>query len=395
MKQILIVDDEKKFLLSLTEGLKSRLDDVKVFTAHNGKEALEVLKFTTVDLLITDLKMPVMDGFELLAIMSSHFSSTPVIVMTAFGTPNIEKHIRKFGSVQYLEKPTELSVMSDKIRQTLANKTQGFVQGITLPTFVQLMELEKKSCTLRIKQGEKIAMLFFHQGELIDAQCNGQNGDKAAYTIFGWQDVVIEMQPPDTQRQRGITSKLNHLLLDALRLEDEKQLHMTEPISDAIMLDIQETVSQSDLAPGSVPDNNTLNKEINLMTVQEKLKEFNQVDGFAGVGVFTPAGESLALLTTEAKGNMKEVGVLANNLLMTAQKATMEMGIGLGQLVHIESEHAHIFARCFNEGTDPLKSQPGKAHVHLVLILTSDSGIGMAKLKIEKMTKLIAEDFRM
>ncbi|EAT15319.1 response regulator [Desulfuromonas acetoxidans] len=392
MKQILIVDDEKKFLLSLTEGLKSRLNDVKVFTAHNGKEALEVLKFTTVDLLVTDLKMPIMDGFELLAIMSTHFASTPVIVMTAFGTPHIEKHIRQFGSVQYLEKPTELAVMANKIRQTLADKAQGFIQGITLPTFAQLMELEKKSCTLRIKQGDKIGQLYFYQGDLVDATCNGQNGDEAAYAIFSWKDVVIEMQPADRQRHRCITTKLSHILLDALRQEDEKQTPQKEQTNDSVALD--PCGPQPDTIPGNQPDSNTPTKEINIMTVQEKLKEFNQVDGFAGVGVFTPSGESLALLTSEAKGNMKEVGVLANNLLMTAQKATMEMGIGLGQLVHIESEHAHIFACCFNEGSDPLKSQPGKAHIHLVLVLTSDSGVGMAKLKIEKLTKVIAEDFR-
>jgi hypothetical protein len=130
------------------------------------------------------------------------------------------------------------------------------------------------------------------------------------------------------------------------------------------------------------------------MGVQDQLKEFSSLDGFAGVGLFTPAGESLAMLTSDSKLNLNEIGVLANNVLMNAQKASLEMGTGKGEQVHIQAEHAHILARCLNEGTDPLKSQPGKAHVHLVLVLKDAGSIGMAKMKIEKIIGLLAVDFR-
>ena len=130
------------------------------------------------------------------------------------------------------------------------------------------------------------------------------------------------------------------------------------------------------------------------MSVQDKLKEFSQIDGFAGAGVFTPTGETLGLLGSD-KINLKEIGVLANNVLMNAQKASLDMGTGRGQLVHVEAEHAHIIVRCLNEGTDPLRSQPGKAHIHLVLILTSEASLGLAKMKVGKIIETLAEDFRM
>jgi predicted regulator of Ras-like GTPase activity (Roadblock/LC7/MglB family) len=117
------------------------------------------------------------------------------------------------------------------------------------------------------------------------------------------------------------------------------------------------------------------------------------IDGFAGVAVFTPAGESMAVLSG-GNGFKAEVGVLANNVLINAQKSSLEMGTGRGQQVHIEAEKAHILARCLNEGTDPLKSQPGKAHIHMVMVLTSDASIGLAKLRMSSVIEKLAEDFR-
>jgi hypothetical protein len=67
----------------------------------------------------------------------------------------------------------------------------------------------------------------------------------------------------------------------------------------------------------------------------------------------------------------------------------------LGRWVHVEAEKAHILARCLNEGSDPLKSLPGKAHIHLVLVLKNDSAIGLAKLRVSNTIEKLAEDFRM
>ena len=135
-------------------------------------------------------------------------------------------------------------------------------------------------------------------------------------------------------------------------------------------------------------------KEELIMSSVDKLKELSSVEGFAGAGVFTPSGESLAIFAP-GTGFSKEIGILANNVLMNAQKASLEMGAGRGQQVHVEGEKAHILARCLNEGTDPLKSQPGKAHVHIVVALTSDASIGLAKMRLNQIAEKVAEDFRL
>jgi predicted regulator of Ras-like GTPase activity (Roadblock/LC7/MglB family) len=136
-------------------------------------------------------------------------------------------------------------------------------------------------------------------------------------------------------------------------------------------------------------------KEDKKMTPKDKLQEMASIEGSQGVGVFTPTGENLALLSSNPNVKLEQIGVLANNVLRNAQKASLDMGVGRGQMVHVEAEGAHILVRCLNEGNDPLKSEPGKAHIHVVLVLGSDASIGLAKLKLNALVSQLAPDFRL
>jgi len=130
------------------------------------------------------------------------------------------------------------------------------------------------------------------------------------------------------------------------------------------------------------------------MAIQDALQQLMQVEGYLASAVFSPTGEPLATHTANANFNMAEVGVLANNTLLNAQKASLEMGAGRGQLIHIEADRAHILARCVNEGKDPVKSEPGKAHYHMILLLANDNAIGMAKLRLNQVAESMAPELR-
>ncbi len=129
------------------------------------------------------------------------------------------------------------------------------------------------------------------------------------------------------------------------------------------------------------------------MTAIEELKGLQSIDGFSGAVLFTPTGEQLVALEGDMQ-RLTEVGILANNVLLNSQKASLEMGAGRGQQVHVEGEKAHILVRCLNEGSDPMKSQPGKAHIHLVLVLKNDGSIGLAKMRMSSAVQRLAEEFR-
>lgn len=108
-KNILLVDDEKSFLLSLSEGLKITSEDFKIFIAENGREALEIFRSgLPIDVMVTDLNMPEMNGFELLGSVKKDFSVTRVIVLTGCLTPEIKKRLNTIGNYVCMEKTTSL-----------------------------------------------------------------------------------------------------------------------------------------------------------------------------------------------------------------------------------------------------------------------------------------------
>ncbi len=222
MQTVLIVDDEKLFLSSVSEGISESLEGIQVLTAGNGAEALDIIEQTPVELVVPDLKMPVMDGFQLLASLMSEKRDISAIVMTAFGTTEIEKKVRKSGAIGYIEKPIDLQLLSDLIQEALAKRGGGFLRGINLSSFLQLLGIERKTCTLNIRQGQTVGILVLQEGELVNARTGGKEGEEAAYDIISWPNPEIEMGNIVKKQVRTIRTALDQLLLDAHQILDER-----------------------------------------------------------------------------------------------------------------------------------------------------------------------------
>ncbi len=385
-KTVLIVDDEELFLRTVADGFAPHAARVNVLTASNGRLAAEILERCSVDLVVTDLKMPGVDGFELIAHMSRSFPAVPIIVMTAFGTPDVERRVERQGVAHYLDKPLDFPALANTVFEALDASASGHLEGITLPTFLQMVEADRKTCTLRVRCHGEIGHIYFHRGELLDAEIGALTGGAAALALITCEQAAIEILGGRVQRPRAITKSLSELLLEGLRVQDENER-------------AKKHARGASGAPSSAPgspagDTTTSTRRSEDMAAIDKLKELASIDGFAGAAIYTPTGESMATLAADGQ-HLKEVGVLANNVLLNAQKASLEMGTGRGHQVHVEAERAHIFARCLNEGTDPIKSLPGKAHIHLVLVLKSDASIGLAKMRMGNVIEKLAEEFRL
>ncbi len=221
MKKVLIVDDDRSFRQSLIDGFKSYEDKFSIVTAEDGMQACEVLEKEDISLVLTDLKMPRMDGFELVAHLSSNFADIPVIVMTAFGTPEMEDNLKEMGTFQYIEKPIDFSLLVEKILKGLAGPSQGYITGVSLSSFLQLLELDKKDCTLTIKTGNKSGKMFFRNGELLDARYGNARGSEAAYVIVSWQNVEISIDNKCKISDKNIKESLGFILLEGSRRKDE------------------------------------------------------------------------------------------------------------------------------------------------------------------------------
>ncbi|MBF0395421.1 MAG: sigma-54-dependent Fis family transcriptional regulator [Desulfobacterales bacterium] len=103
MESILIVDDEKNYTLILSAVLQD--EGFETFIANTAYKALEILDNSDIDLVITDMKMPGIDGIELLEKIKAKDSDLPVIMMTAYGT--VEKAVESMqkGAYNYILKP--------------------------------------------------------------------------------------------------------------------------------------------------------------------------------------------------------------------------------------------------------------------------------------------------
>lgn len=220
MKTILVVDDDRMILRLAEEALKGKGQPYAVKTALNGKEALEVLNREPVDLVLTDLKMPVMDGYALLARMNGRHREIPVIAMTGYGSPGIAGQLKRKGVFDYIEKPFEVEVLRGKIAEALNNDSTGFVHGFTLSNFLQAVQVEEKTITLRVTSRGRVGRIHIRRGDLIDADCRSLKGVEAVHEILRWQDPQIEMQGLQSQ-ERTIRTPLMRLLLESSRLEDE------------------------------------------------------------------------------------------------------------------------------------------------------------------------------
>jgi len=224
IKKILIVDDDQDLLLMSKEGLEKYASVFSVLTAEDGIMAVEKLRHNQISLVLTDLKMPRMDGFGLLAHIVQEYPDIAVIVMTGYGTPELRNRAGKNGAIGYIQKPFAIEALGRKILTVLRRESEGgTLHGFSTGVFVQLVEVEQKTCTIRVfdRHSSQNGVLFFRNGELIDARANGVTGLDAAHSIFSWEDVTFSIQNTCKKKEKKITADLQGILLEAMRQKDE------------------------------------------------------------------------------------------------------------------------------------------------------------------------------
>lgn len=222
MKTVLVVDDDQIILTTIVNYLAAYSEDLELLTAENGQQAVEVLESRSVDLLLTDLYMPVMDGFELLANMVRRFSSVPVIVMSGYEVPEIGGEIERKGALHYLEKPFDFETLAATVNDTLARTSKGHLTGISLLGFLQLLNFEKKSCTLSVTSDDRSGRIHVDEGELINADFDRFQGESAIFEILSWDDCEIDVSVPQHVK-RLINRPLHGVILEAAKDLDENR----------------------------------------------------------------------------------------------------------------------------------------------------------------------------
>ncbi len=118
--RLLFVDDEKKFLNATTRRLEVR--NIEVFPFTRGEDALEATQNQKFDVALIDLKMPGMDGEELLRRIKQQHPRMEVVVLTGHGSLDSAKKMTREGAYEYLQKPCELDELISVLSQAYAKR---------------------------------------------------------------------------------------------------------------------------------------------------------------------------------------------------------------------------------------------------------------------------------
>ena len=322
MKKVLIVDDEPAVLFALSEALADRRRGVKVATAANGQEAVAILESEKVDLVVTDLRMPEMDGFELLAWLRRGFPHLPVIVMTAFGA---ETAARLAGSPEVLEKPFDVGELKRKVTDLMRQSVKGRVENISLASFLQLLELERKTCTLTVTSAGHEGRLFFRGGRLVGAETEGLEGAEAALEIVTWEHADVEISDVGPVDGPEIGGGLRFLLLEGMRLKDERERHAPRPLGIAQETDaaIEALLSSETPRKAHEPEDPR-----SVETIREALEQGRTLEGSLATLLVETATGNLIAAAIGAKGVDVEVAAAATAEI-ARQKPRVEERIGL------------------------------------------------------------------
>jgi two-component system OmpR family response regulator len=113
--KVLLVDDEQEFLEPMATRFARRR--IQCITAQNGELALQILRTEHLDCAVVDVRMPVMDGLELLHRMRKEFPNVPVILLTGHASVELGVQGMELGAFEYLMKPVELDELLDTIRR--------------------------------------------------------------------------------------------------------------------------------------------------------------------------------------------------------------------------------------------------------------------------------------
>ena len=139
--KVLLVDDEQEFIETLSERLKMRDMDAKL--ALDGEQALAAVEEDEPDVILLDLKMPGMDGMEVLRRIKKAYSHVQVVMLTGHGTEKDEEQAQRLGAYAYLQKPVDLERLVVTLRDAFRNKVARKVESSMMAaTFAEAGEVK-------------------------------------------------------------------------------------------------------------------------------------------------------------------------------------------------------------------------------------------------------------
>ena len=226
-QRILILDDETDILEIYQEILARLPSQPEIVTTDSGAQAIALVESQSFNLMLLDLRMPHMDGFQVLAIVRRKFPSLRVVVMTGSEDEQFRARAYAMGIDLYLEKPKtgkEIINFVDAVESLLERADEGGFRGVQSKTLIDLIQLEcltQSSAILKITTATADGRIWVQRGDIIDAATGDFTGKEALLEMLRWKSGNFEILPHDIPRPRTIFTNYESLLMETAQLLDE------------------------------------------------------------------------------------------------------------------------------------------------------------------------------
>ena len=228
-QKILILDDEQDLLEIYQEILARLPSQPEIRTASTGQDAIAMLENEPFALLLVDLNMPQMDGFQVLAIVRRRFPALRTVVMTGSTEDDLRARAYRVGVDLYMEKPKtgrEIIFFVDCIESLLERESQGGFRGVQSKTLMDIIQMEcltQNSCVLKITSATGEGRIWITKGEIVDAAVEDKIGKPAIVEMIGWKAGNFEVLPAGLPRPRTIFVQYESLLMETAQSLDEAE----------------------------------------------------------------------------------------------------------------------------------------------------------------------------
>jgi CheY-like chemotaxis protein len=230
--RILLVDDDPDLLEMYRDLLGQLPSGPEIHTATSGARAMALLEAEAFRLMVCDLKMPRMDGLQVLSIVRRTHPQLRTVALTSVLDEEFRSRAYALGVDLFWQKPAseeEIRMFLECLESLLGPETEGGFRGIQSKSLVDIIQLEclsQGSLVLRITNGKLTGKIWIQEGQLIDAETDGQNGEGAFHQILSWQAGHFETLPAEPSRPRAIAKPYNGLLLESAQALDESRTRL-------------------------------------------------------------------------------------------------------------------------------------------------------------------------
>lgn len=219
MKTLLFIEAKPHIRENFIQLMSNQQAFINVLTVRDMVEAIDSLEHIRIDVVVTGERLTERE----IKILAQHLRERPQTKLISIGeaTPKLRKLVKACDVKIHLEAPLDTNQLLNNLLADLEIDYGGQLRGIGLSSFLQMVELEARSCTLTIMSARLIGRLFFDTGLLIAAEAGPLRDKEAALAILAWNDPLISVEYGDTGKERTIDTPLMSLLLEGGRLKDE------------------------------------------------------------------------------------------------------------------------------------------------------------------------------